>query len=415
MEHDQAEDERGDDPPCVGCGDKTGAMPHEIDDAALPPLPADAVLRVPADVQLAVVGAELVAHRPATGMTNVCNTSAAMVLTSFDGVLTLADVVDALQVEVGPSVDVAADVARIAARLTAVGALEFVNPPGGVFSVETTPEPVVELEQPPAVVGTWRVGTNVAAVAAPDEVASELHARLAHLEPVVADEVSGVVVRVFEAGEAGEWHLRAGGEPVLRTLGIGGAIEETLRALNRVAAVDADGHILLHAASASRHGRCVAVAGTSGQGKTTLVGALVRAGFDFVSDEVVVIDPTTRAVTPYLRPLDLDDDARHRLGLVDEVDDVVPGLVDPTRLGSLAGEPPVLGLLVLLGAETSLATDVDPLVADLLDLLPQVFPASFGRPDALDRLLDLVGDVRVLRLDRGPLRGAVAAVEHLLG
>jgi hypothetical protein len=47
----------------------------------------------------------------------------------------------------------------------------------------------------------------------------------------------------------------------------------------------------LHAAGVARQGRALLVVGTSGAGKTTLSLALVRAGFDFLSDDMLFLDP----------------------------------------------------------------------------------------------------------------------------
>jgi hypothetical protein len=51
------------------------------------------------------------------------------------------------------------------------------------------------------------------------------------------------------------------------------------------------GLFALHAAGLSREGRGILVAGTSGSGKTTLSIALARAGFDFLSDDMLFLAP----------------------------------------------------------------------------------------------------------------------------
>ena len=42
----------------------------------------------------------------------------------------------------------------------------------------------------------------------------------------------------------------------------------------------------------------VAFPASMNSGKSTLVAALVRAGYAYVTDETVAVDPTTLAVTP---------------------------------------------------------------------------------------------------------------------
>ncbi len=52
------------------------------------------------------------------------------------------------------------------------------------------------------------------------------------------------------------------------------------------------GRYSLHAATLGRRDQGVVVPGSSGAGKSTLTVMLVRAGFDFVSDDTVFLDPT---------------------------------------------------------------------------------------------------------------------------
>ena len=54
---------------------------------------------------------------------------------------------------------------------------------------------------------------------------------------------------------------------------------------------------------------------SSGLGKTTLVAALVRAGFGYLSDEVLAFDRSTLALADFGRPLALATDSWTLLGL----------------------------------------------------------------------------------------------------
>lgn len=56
------------------------------------------------------------------------------------------------------------------------------------------------------------------------------------------------------------------------------------------------GRFSLHAATLGRRGRGVVVPGSSGAGKSTLTVTLVRAGFEFVSDDTVFLDPTREGI-----------------------------------------------------------------------------------------------------------------------
>lgn len=65
-------------------------------------------------------------------------------------------------------------------------------------------------------------------------------------------------------------------------------------------------HVLLHAAAAAHNGSAVLLPGAPEAGKTTLVAGLVRAGFDYLTDEAAAIDPRSLLVEPYAKPLSID-------------------------------------------------------------------------------------------------------------
>jgi hypothetical protein len=92
----------------------------------------------------------------------------------------------------------------------------------------------------------------------------------------------------------------------------------------------------VHAGVVAHAGRAWVVPGTSGHGKTTLTAALVKAGFGYISDEVLAIDRVSHAVYPFRRPLALSHDVWPLLGL-DAALRPDPGrerLVAPAVLGS---------------------------------------------------------------------------------
>jgi hypothetical protein len=66
--------------------------------------------------------------------------------------------------------------------------------------------------------------------------------------------------------------------------------------------------VLIHAgAVVSPAGKGILFPAAAGSGKTTLVTALVRAGFGFLSDEVGVIEPGTARLHPFPRALNLKE------------------------------------------------------------------------------------------------------------
>jgi hypothetical protein len=120
--------------------------------------------------------------------------------------------------------------------------------------------------------------------------------------------------------------------------------------LSRASAAASREHLLLHAGAASRGGAGVVVPGNSGMGKSTLIGALVLAGFDYLSDEMAALSVDGR-IDAFARPLGLDDDARGVLtaafpGALDQVDEA-PVAPDELRPGAVAAASASLRLVVL--------------------------------------------------------------------
>lgn len=70
-----------------------------------------------------------------------------------------------------------------------------------------------------------------------------------------------------------------------------------------MAAVEEFSGFAAHAGVVASEGRVVAFPADSGDGKSTLTAACLLAGFDYVSDEALCIDYTTRLVIPYAKPV----------------------------------------------------------------------------------------------------------------
>ena len=95
--------------------------------------------------------------------------------------------------------------------------------------------------------------------------------------------------------------------------------------------------LCIHAGVVAGARGLIAIPGASGHGKTTLVAALVRAGFGYVSDEALALDRSSLIATAFPRPLALDRRAWALLGLDPAAapPDGGEGLVQPDALGAL--------------------------------------------------------------------------------
>jgi hypothetical protein len=85
-------------------------------------------------------------------------------------------------------------------------------------------------------------------------------------------------------------------------------------------------YLLLHAGGVTRNGGAALIAASAEVGKSSLVAGLLGAGFDYLSDELGVIDPVTERAYPFPK----------RLSLAPATLDLLPGL--PAGLSDRAGE-----------------------------------------------------------------------------
>ena len=66
-----------------------------------------------------------------------------------------------------------------------------------------------------------------------------------------------------------------------------------------------DGPLLLHAGAVSRDGSGIIMPGSSGSGKSSLTLALIQRGYSYFSDEIAVVDPETRELGSFPKPLSI--------------------------------------------------------------------------------------------------------------
>ena len=141
---------------------------------------------------------------------------------------------------------------------------------------------------------------------------------------VTADPVVVSVRAVAEPGGRGvRYASSVDGELIAETATAGEQEYHVLRVLNR-RALDADaGHLHVHGGGVARDGRAVALVGRSGSGKSSLTAALVRGGWDYLTDERLAIRPDDARIEPFPRPLTLRPDMWTRFT------DLVPSGADP--------------------------------------------------------------------------------------
>lgn len=111
----------------------------------------------------------------------------------------------------------------------------------------------------------------------------------------------------FPVAHAGEW--------VLAPTSLPQAVVSLVWWLNQ-RSLEAPWHeLLVHAGVVATGGRAVLLPGAPDAGKSTLTAALVRDGFEYLSDEAARIDLRTGTVHPFPRSLTLDSTSLALLGL----------------------------------------------------------------------------------------------------
>lgn len=193
------------------------------------------------------------------------------------------------------------------------------------------------------------------------------------------------------------------------------------------AAIDSERRsILVHAGVVARDGRAVVLPAPPDAGKSTLVAALVAAGFDYLSDEAAVIDPATLRCRPMPRPLGLDPGSWPLFPSLAPHDPFTAAcstnmwLVAPAALRAGAtgsGGPAEIAAIVVPGYDPRRPTTAESLPrAEALTLLSEhSFDfAGHGRR-GFRSLARLVAAVPCRRLSVRELDRAVAAIEALVG
>jgi hypothetical protein len=115
------------------------------------------------------------------------------------------------------------------------------------------------------------------------------------------------VISLEEDAEAERFVLLLDGEVIHRTAHPGLAASHVLWRMNREAISNAGAtHVGVHASSAVRNGAAVVLPADQESGKSTLVAALLAAGWEYVTDEAAMFRLSDGLLVPYPKPVFLD-------------------------------------------------------------------------------------------------------------
>lgn len=186
-----------------------------------------------------------------------------------------------------------------------------------------------------------------------------------------------------------------------------------------------DDYVALHSAAVSWERRGVLLPAPPDSGKTTLAAGLTRGGFEYLTDEAGLIEPTTKWLVPFPRSLAMDPASV----------DAVPGLrgdlppkfheymgdyyfIPPERLraGSIGASCPIR-YVVFPSYRADARTELQPIGKPqaLTDLVENCFNFRRFGSKALEILGAVVKEADCYRLQIGDLPSAVRTVRDLVG
>ncbi len=221
------------------------------------------------------------------------------------------------------------------------------------------------------------------------------------------------------AGQQDRYALLYGGAPLIRSADVSDVIHHFMWHVNSEAVRHTGDFLLIHAGAISTpDGAGILLPAGTGSGKTTLVAALLRAGFDYLSDEAGAIDPVSRKLYPYPKALTL------KRGSFDLFAELRPASnvarfaenqwhVRPRDIGSGGiGGPCDISIVVSISYREGAATEMTEMsaAAAVHELARSAMNLSFYRARALLLLAEVARRATNYRLVSGDLDGAVAAI-----
>jgi len=199
--------------------------------------------------------------------------------------------------------------------------------------------------------------------------------------------------------------------------------------LNHDAIEAADDVVLLHASAVAGRDGVLVLPAVGDSGKSTLVAALVRAGYRYVTDEAAAIDPATRLVRPYPKPIGLDPGSFPVLADLEPSPDEQPDEVfhkkwwlDPRRI-SPHGDDAVVAddLPIVAMAFPTYDPDVSPSLVPLrpaegvAELSRHTFHLQRWGQAGLDLLADLATSIPLHQLRHNDLDRSLELLGSVIG
>jgi hypothetical protein len=255
-------------------------------------------------------------------------------------------------------------------------------------------------------------------VRVPDAALAEHLTRL-YAPLVLTEDPANVPHRLTLSATTAGYEVHLDADRLLATPAKSIAFQSLLWHANRQAIDAGRDSVLVHASAAAHAGTALVLPGPMGAGKSTLVAALVRAGLDYLTDEVVAIDPGSGLVRPYPKYVSLAGDpaaaapeaVREYLG---DTSLVAP---DALRPGAVAREPASPRVVVTPRYEPGATATLEPLrpAAALAALAQHSFHLETDAARTLAVLGALVQQSACYELVSGDVPGATRLLLELVG
>ncbi|HEX5938365.1 MAG TPA: hypothetical protein VFZ75_11870 [Actinomycetota bacterium] len=220
------------------------------------------------------------------------------------------------------------------------------------------------------------------------------------------------------------YELLRDGETVGRVSSIGLLMDLLVRGTTNEVVSTTRRYVAIHAAAAAYEGRAVIMPGPAGHGKTTTVAGLVRRGWDFLTDEAVLISLEDGLVHAFPRPLSISPGS---IELLPGLKERIPAMrasyrhydhhvaPEDLRPGCLSGPVPA-AFIVFPAYARGAATALAPIsrAEALLELLKGTFNLDLLGQKGVAMLAGVVERAPCYRLSIGAIEPAVRAIDGLL-
>ncbi|MBI4580278.1 MAG: hypothetical protein HY718_11285 [Planctomycetes bacterium] len=183
----------------------------------------------------------------------------------------------------------------------------------------------------------------------------------------------------------------------------------------------------IHAASVSHQGVGVILAGSPGQGKSTLAAGMLARGWSYLSDEFALIDPDTRHLEPFPKAICIKAGSFATLleqGLPLDLKRVLHkghkgpvSLLDPAAVRPNAVGPPCpVGLIVFPRYDPHAAPAIEPMsrAQAVFELIQVSFNFSKFRDRGFDLLAAVARKAQCVRLRSGDLVETCELLDNFL-